>query len=156
MPRRRVSWGIQATKKGSPKANQSPVPKIRVSHTPENNNQNGKTKTRVQIPATLINDEPHRPSPTYLPRADVTSPPTQTRSTRRRRRSSVVQREPRYLLLVGIGGRPRYLLLLLGFHSEIDAADVFSIAFSVAWLCCRLGRLPMQWGPLQVHVVIYL
>ena len=28
-------------KKGSPKTNQSPVPKIRVSHTPENNNQKG-------------------------------------------------------------------------------------------------------------------
>ena len=36
-------------KKGSPKANQSPVPKIRVSHTPENNNQRKTNQTRKRV-----------------------------------------------------------------------------------------------------------
>ena len=53
VPRQWVSWGKQATKKGSPTANQSPVPKIRASHTPQNNNQKGKPKQVNKYPQPL-------------------------------------------------------------------------------------------------------
>ena len=54
-------------KKGSPKANQSPVPKIRVSHTPENNNQRKSNQTRKGYPQprSTMNrtGDPHQPTP---------------------------------------------------------------------------------------------
>ena len=53
-------------KKGSPKANQSPVPKIRVSHTPENNNQRKTNQTRKGLTRNLGRQQAARLVPTNL------------------------------------------------------------------------------------------
>ena len=60
---------------------------------------------------------------------------------------SVVQHEPRYLLLVGVGRRARYLLLLSGFHSEFDAADMLGLVEQSALsVLCDVDRCRSTWS----------
>ena len=94
-------------KKGSPKANQSPVPKIRVSHTPENNNQKETNQKRKGLTRNLDRQQAARLVPTNLAAARGLSPPKCRRSTQglgdaHSRRDGTRKLEPKWHRIVAI------------------------------------------------------